>query len=221
MQKGRQQERRYHPLPVLIKQWSRRGSSSKTCVGTLSKYKKSLFKIHKLCYGSIVIVLSTWHSLQSSGTGVSAEPRLFLIVFIDVEHPPGMWAVPLYGVGLGLFKKERKRWARVVFREIMRRLWRASETRLYVGGLESSQGPVEQNCMKLWRKTAFQLKRELQRIGDPRPCDIDNHSYRWKAELGKDWEREKLCVPGSEMDGWGSQNLWSLLDCTTSLRLQT
>lgn len=84
-----------------------------------------------------------------------------------------------------------------------------------------SKGSAEQNCRKLWRETGFQLKWELQRIGDPRPCDTDKHSYRWKAELGNDWIREKLCMPVSEMDGWGSQDLWSLLDCITSLRLQT
>lgn len=158
-----------------------------------------------------MIVLSTWHSLQSSGTGVFTE------AFLDCIN----WCGALHAVGLGLFQKERKRWARVVSRELLRRLWRASETRLLCGRTGVlSKGPAEQNCMKLWRKTAIQLKWELQRTGDPRPCDLDKHSYRWKAELGNGWIREKLCMPVSEMDGRGSQDLWRLLDCITNLRLQ-
>lgn len=115
--------------PSADKQWSRRGSFSKSRVGMFSKYKESLFKAHKLCYGSIVIVLSPWHSIWSSGTGVFTE------AFLDCIN----WCGALHAVGLGLFQKERERWARVFFRGILGRLLRAFETRLYVGGLESFQ----------------------------------------------------------------------------------
>lgn len=152
-----------------------------------------------------MIVLSTWHSLQSSGTGVSTEAFLDCIHWC--EHSPWMWAVPLYGVGLGLFQKERKRWARVVFREY----WEGCGGHLGPGSMWEGWSPFKRPCRKLWRETAFQLKWELQRIGDPRLCDTDKNSYRWKVELGNEWIREKLCMPVSEMDGRGSQDLWRYL----------
>lgn len=179
--------------PSADKQWSRRGSFSKSCVGMFSKYKESLFKAHKLCYGSIVIVLSPWHSIWSSGTGVFTE------AFLDCIN----WCGALHAVGLGLFQKERERWvSKSVFQRNIGKVVEGIWDQALCGRTGVlSKCPAEQSWTKLWRKTTFQLKWELQRTGDPRPCDIDKHRYRWKAEFGW-WLNKGEALHASVRDGW-------------------